>query len=113
MQAGGSLARLRWRGTAAGLPQPVCDWPRRRRTTVSAPACGASGSGSGGGGAAAKSARVFTCRHCRQEFSEGDNGPSACQYHPCIYTGGEVAKVRGPVVSQEPFYLPPAAGHPP
>ncbi|GBF88376.1 hypothetical protein Rsub_01088 [Raphidocelis subcapitata] len=79
--------------------------PQRRRRAA-APALASSsggtsgsgsGSGSGGGSAAAAPAdsSAYTCRRCRQEFSGGSNGPSACRFHPCIYTGGEVAKAVG------------------
>lgn len=34
-----------------------------------------------------------TCRRCLQRFSVTENSPTACYYHPAMYTGGEVAKV--------------------
>jgi len=55
----------------------------RRRTTASAAPAGNS----------AKPAGTYTCRRCKQSFLESENSSAACRFHPCIWTGGEVAKV--------------------
>ena len=36
-----------------------------------------------------------TCRNCKQPFDPKENGPQACQYHPDMYTGGEIGKYLG------------------
>jgi hypothetical protein len=40
------------------------------------------------------STSLKTCRRCKQRFSEATNSQEACRYHPALYSGGEVAKVR-------------------
>ena len=40
-------------------------------------------------------AQLLTCRRCFQRFSSASNSAGACSFHPAMYTGGEVAKVRG------------------
>lgn len=59
--------------------------------------------------------RAHTCRRCKQQFAgASDNGPSACRYHPDMYTGGEVAKVgAGPPAGLSCWGLLGAAGEPP
>lgn len=37
----------------------------------------------------------LTCRRCYQRFDTAANTRSSCRFHPAMYTGGEVAKVRG------------------
>lgn len=36
----------------------------------------------------------LTCRRCFQRFSSTANSAQACRFHPAMFTGGEVAKVR-------------------
>jgi len=43
-----------------------------------------------------RSAQTMTCRRCYQRFSTADNSSTSCSFHPAMYTGGEVAKVRTP-----------------
>eukprot|EP00955_Chlamydomonas_euryale_P064477 358989-Chlamydomonas_euryale.AAC.6 len=38
---------------------------------------------------------LITCRRCKQRFVADSNASTSCQYHPAIYTGGEVAKAMG------------------
>ena len=81
-------------------PQKQQLHPRRPRA-VSAAATAAEQSGSSqavnaaaAGAAAAPRVPTYTCRRCKGEFTEAGNSRTACRFHPCIYTGGEVAKVR-------------------
>jgi hypothetical protein len=36
----------------------------------------------------------LTCRRCFQRFSAHANSSCSCRFHPALFTGGEVAKVR-------------------
>ena len=53
--------------------------------------------------AGAAAAAQQTCRNCRRPFLASDNGPTACVWHPQLYTGGELGKYTGFVPESPAF----------
>ena len=56
-----------------------------------------------GSAAAAVTTQAQTCRRCRRPFLAADNGPTACVWHPQLFTGGELGKYTG-YVPESPAY---------
>ena len=53
--------------------------------------------------AGAATAAQQTCRNCRRPFLASDNGPTACVWHPQLFTGGELGKYTGYVPESPAF----------
>jgi hypothetical protein len=86
----------------SGRAAPSVRWPsplvkrlflRHPFRTAAAAAADAGGGASSTSATSASRAPTYTCRRCKQEFTAAANSPRACHFHPCIYTGGEMAKV--------------------
>jgi len=95
-----NLRRMRGCATPARLPSSV---PRRCHASPAARRAPRSARVAAAPSCAGAATQAQTCRRCRRPFLAAENGPTACEWHPQLFTGGELGKYTG-YVPESPAY---------